>query len=198
MHYNSASEDVQSQVASAIDKDKKDSDTRVSFFQADLGDYDSVRHLHQEVVQSLGNPDILFVNAGANGGHTSVQNLKDVPIDAFEQTWRINTGSGILLTQLCLPHMESQSWGRIIFDSSVAAFTGGVVGPHYASSKSAQHGFIHWLAGNVAKKGITCNGVAPALIGDTNMVGNSDDEELQKRVGSSEHFTMSDVGHCRD
>jgi 3-oxoacyl-[acyl-carrier protein] reductase len=81
--------------------------------------------------------------------------------------------------------MEAQGWGRIIFDSSVAAFTGGVVGPHYASSKSAQHGFVHWLAGNVAKKGVTVNAVAPALIGDTNMLGSADDEEMQKKVASS-------------
>ena len=47
---------------------------------------------------------------------------------------------------------------------------GGVVGPHYASSKSALHGFIHWLAGNVAKKSITVNGIAPALIEETAML----------------------------
>lgn len=32
------------------------------------------------------------------------------------------------------------------------------------------HGLIHWLASNYAKKGITVNGVAPALIEDTKMV----------------------------
>ena len=85
--------------------------------------------------------------------------------------------------------MEAQSWGRVIFDSSVAAFTGGVVGPHYASSKSAQHGFVHWLAGNVAKKGITVNAVAPALIGGTNMMGDEQDEEVQKRIAASEYLT---------
>jgi 3-oxoacyl-[acyl-carrier protein] reductase len=40
-------------------------------------------------------------------------------------------------------------------------------------------GLIHWLAGAYAKKGITMNGVAPALIGDTKMLpGNS--QELAK------------------
>jgi 3-oxoacyl-[acyl-carrier protein] reductase len=104
-------------------------------------------------------------------------------MDAFETTWRINTGSGILLTQLCLPHMEEQGWGRVIFCSSVAGFTGGIVGPHYASSKSALHGFVHWLAGNVAKKGITVNAVAPALIGGTVMMG--DGEEVEQRAAQS-------------
>lgn len=44
------------------------------------------------------------------------------------------------------------------------------MGPHYASSKSALHGFVHWLGGNVAKKGITVNAIAPALIEDTAML----------------------------
>lgn len=91
-------------------------------------------------------------------------------METFESTWRINAGSPILLAQLCLPHMEKQGWGRIIFNSSVAALSGGVVGPHYASSKSALHGFVHWLGANVAKKGITVNAIAPALIEDTTML----------------------------
>lgn len=49
------------------------------------------------------------------------------------------------------------------------------MGPHYASSKSAMHGLIHWLAGSVAKKGITVNGVAPALIQGTKMLPGQDE-----------------------
>lgn len=63
----------------------------------------------------------------------------------------------------------------------MAAFTGGSVGPHYASSKSALHGFIHWLARQVAPTGITVNGIAPALVSETAMLpGNP--EELRMRV----------------
>ncbi|KAK3050682.1 hypothetical protein LTR09_008048 [Extremus antarcticus] len=184
LHYNNADQATRDELESKMRKIARNAFIRIVFVQGDLTDYDRVRELHKLVVDKLGHPDILFNNAGSNAGYNSVQNLAEVPIDAIEKTWRINTGSGILLTQLCLPHMEAQNWGRIIFDSSVAAFTGGVVGPHYASSKSAQHGFIHWLAGNVAKKGITVNGVAPALIGDTNMMGSSEDEELLQKVAS--------------
>jgi NAD(P)-dependent dehydrogenase (short-subunit alcohol dehydrogenase family) len=42
---------------------------------------------------------------------------------------------------------------------------------HFASSsKSALHGLVHWLAGAYAKKGLTMNGVAPALIEETKML----------------------------
>ncbi len=56
------------------------------------------------------------------------------------------------------------STGRILLVSSVAAFTGGVVGPHYAASKAALLGFMHSLAGALAPHGITVNALAPAMI----------------------------------
>lgn len=40
-------------------------------------------------------------------------------------------------------------------------------------SKSALHGLVHWAASAYAKKGITVNGVAPALIRDTKMLPGS-------------------------
>ena len=185
LHYNSASKEKQDQVLKAIKDASSGNEVKAVFYQADIGNYDSVRQLHSAVVADLGHPDVLFNNAGTNAGIKAPASLSDVSIDVIETTWRVNTGSGILLTQLCLPHMESQGWGRIIFDSSVAAFTGGYVGPHYASSKSAQHGFVHWLAGNVAKKGITVNAVAPALIGGTVMMDQNGDEEGLRRVAQS-------------
>ena len=152
LHYNTASESTRNDLHTAIldaSSSDKSSGISVMFFQADMASYSRVRDLHCAVVNGVGEVDILFNNAGANCGQSGVQSLLDVSVETHEQTWRINTGSAILLTQLCLPHMEAKQWGRVIFCSSVAAFTGGVVGPHYASSKSAMHGFVHWLAGNV-------------------------------------------------
>lgn len=197
LSYNSASEATRDELSTAVKDAAGSSPMRVCFYQADMGNYDAVRELEHKVVAELGHIDVLFNNAGTTGGQGQVQSLNDVPFDVFESTWRINTGSAILLSQLCLPHMEQQGWGRIIFCSSVAAFTGGVVGPHYASSKSAQHGFIHWLANNVAKKGVTVNGVAPALIGGSNMMGSSADEEMQKRVASRKFLISFFIGRVR-
>nr|GAT57963.1 NAD-binding protein [Mycena chlorophos] len=145
--------------------------------QADLADYGAVRGLHAAVVAAMGNPDILFNNAGTTGKVVGkAGNIEDVTIEDFENTWRTNTGSSFLLTQLCLPYMVSQKYGRIVFNSSVAAGIGGVIGPHYASSKSALHGMVHWIAVRYAKQGVTCNAVAPALIEDTTMMANPSDE----------------------
>jgi len=43
------------------------------------------------------------------------------------------------------------------------------------------HGLVHWLAAAYAKKGITVNGVAPALIMDTKMLPGSSDELAQSK-----------------
>jgi 3-oxoacyl-[acyl-carrier protein] reductase len=74
--------------------------------------------------------------------------------------------------------MEQQGYGRIVFCSSIAtgefvticldsalmtfrSATGGVLGPHYASSKAALHGIMHWVARQYSKKGIVCT-VSPS------------------------------------
>jgi len=154
---------------------------RFAAFQADLSRYDDARRLHAEVVQTIGNPDILYSNHGIAGPKIGGDgDIKDVSVDVFEEVWRTNAGTHFVLAQLCVPHMEAQHWGRIIFASSVAAGNGGVIGPHYASSKSALHGLVHWLSLRYAKEGITTNAVAPALIEDTAMMANPSPEAKNK------------------
>ncbi|KAF1988732.1 3-oxoacyl-reductase [Aulographum hederae CBS 113979] len=164
VHYNSASD-----VADSLVEELRGKSVKAEKFQADLTKYDEVRKLHKAVTETMGDPTILFNNAGLTG-KWGAKSIQDVSIEEFESTWRANAGQAFLLTQLCMPAMESAGYGRIIFCSSVAGFTGGVVGPHYASSKSALHGLIHWLASTYAKAGITVNGVAPALISGTSLI----------------------------
>ncbi len=77
--------------------------------------------------------------------------------------------------------MAERGFGRILLVSSVAAFTGGIVGPHYAASKAGLHGLTHYLAARLATSGITVNALAPALITGTGMLP-GDPEELARRV----------------
>ncbi|KAH9051583.1 NAD-binding protein [Lactarius deliciosus] len=146
---------------------------RVAVYSADLADFDATRAMHKRVVEELGHPDILYSNAAMTGTMLGITGrVQDADMDEFEKCWRVNAGSAFLLTQLCVPHMEEQGYGRIVFCSSIATATGGVIGPHYASSKAAIHGIMHWIARQYSKKGITCNAVAPALIANTVMFKN--------------------------
>jgi 3-oxoacyl-[acyl-carrier protein] reductase len=85
-----------------------------------------------------------------------------------------------LLARRVLPGMRGRGWGRVLFITSVAGFTGGLVGPHYAASKAALHGLTHYLASRAAPDGVTVNAVAPALIEGTRMLPNAD--ELRHRI----------------
>ncbi|KAG4440750.1 hypothetical protein IFR05_003737 [Cadophora sp. M221] len=175
VHYHSSEDKTM-----VLVKELKEMGVRAEAFKADLTNYDEVRSLHATLVLKLGHPTILFNNAGLTL-KSGIKKITEISIEDFEHTWKANCGSAFLMTQLCLPEMEKQGWGRIIFCSSVAGFNGGVVGPHYASSKSALHGLVHWLAGAYATTGITINGFAPALIQETTMLpGNN--EELAKKI----------------
>ena len=56
--------------------------------------------------------------------------------------------------------------------SSLAAHTGGIVGPHYSASKAGLLGLTHFYASRFAKEGITVNSIAPALI-ETEMLAST-------------------------
>ena len=127
VHYNSAA-----QKAEILITELRATGVRAEAFQADLSDYENVRQLHRSVVEEMGHPVILFNNAGTTLQRSGVKDISEVSVETFEATWRANCGSAFLLTQLCIPAMEAALWGRVIFCSSVAGFTGGVVGPHYA------------------------------------------------------------------
>lgn len=93
----------------------------------------------------------------------------------------MNTLSVYQLTRLVAPGMTSQNFGRVIYNSSVAGLTGGVVGAHYASSKSALHGMLHYLSPRLAASGVTLNAVAPALIEGTTMLPEGN-KELEAKI----------------
>ena len=90
-------------------------------------------------------------------------------ITSWNATLAVNLTAPFLLAQQVLPGMIERKFGRILFISSVAAITGGVVGAHYAASKAGLHGLMHHLAPRVASDGVTVNSLAPALVGATNM-----------------------------
>jgi 3-oxoacyl-[acyl-carrier protein] reductase len=172
VHYHSATAK-----AEALVSELEALGVRAVAFQADLGEYDNVRRLHEEVIEKMGHPDVLFNNSGVTNQVIGPQgDIESVGVEEFEKTWRVNAGSSYLLTQLCVPNMVKNKLGRIVFCSSVAAGVGGVVGPHYASSKSALHGLLHWVAMRYAKDGVTCNAVAPALI--IGLIFNTEDTHL--------------------
>jgi 3-oxoacyl-[acyl-carrier protein] reductase len=136
--------------------------------QTDVSVGAAVKQLVNETEKAFGAVDILVNNAGI---------AQSKPIaELIESDWDhildVNLKSAFLLTQRVLPNMRARRWGRIINMSSVAAQTGGVIGPHYAASKAGLIGLAHSYASLLAKEGITVNAIAPALIETDMITGN--------------------------
>ncbi|MGH2949273.1 MAG: SDR family NAD(P)-dependent oxidoreductase, partial [Solirubrobacteraceae bacterium] len=150
---------------------------RSAAFGADLSDAAAPGRLVDEVESQLDPIGVLAANAGL--GRRAV--WEDVDADAFDEMLAVNLRAPFLLARRVLPGMRERSFGRILFTSSVAALTGGVIGPHYAASKAGLHGLTHHLAARVAASGVTVNAIAPALIQDTEMLP-GDPSDLVKAI----------------
>jgi 3-oxoacyl-[acyl-carrier protein] reductase len=133
---------------------------------ADLAAPGAGRDVAERATGALGPIDLLVANAGLGVQRT----WDDVDDELWEQTFAVNVTATWQLSRAVLPGMVERGFGRILYVSSVAAFTGGVVGPHYAASKAALHGLMHHLAARVASSGVTVNAIAPALIAGTRML----------------------------
>jgi 3-oxoacyl-[acyl-carrier protein] reductase len=138
--------------------------------QADLGAAGAGRELAERVTSAAGPVDVLVASAGAGVR----RDWQDVDDELWAHTFAVNLTAVWQLTRALLPGMVERGFGRILLVSSVAAFNGGLVGPHYAASKAALHGLMHHLAPRVAGSGVTINTIAPALIAGTRMLPRDD------------------------
>jgi 3-oxoacyl-[acyl-carrier protein] reductase len=150
---------------------------RATVIGANLGEADAPDQLIDAVERDLGPVDVLAANAGLSRPGS----YEDVDATAFDETLAVNLRAPYLLARRVLPGMRERRFGRILFTSSVAALTGGIIGPHYASSKAGLHGLTHFLATRAAPDGVTVNAIAPALIDETGMLP-GDPGELAKHV----------------
>ena len=148
--------------------------------RADLNKPAQVQALVDVTEAQLGPIDILISNAGMGNR----KRLEELTLEEWDQTMQVNLRAAFVLAQRITPGMRERRWGRVIFVSSVAAFTGGIVGPHYAASKAGLLGLMHSLASSLAPHGVTVNAVAPALIAETGMLpgGPGAESELVTRI----------------
>lgn len=146
-------------------------------FGADVGDPEQLQGLVAYAVSSYGGIDILVNNAGVHN---------HLPIEAVTwQEWRrlmaVNLDAPFMLSQLVLPHMRKQGWGRIINIASIDAFAGTAVEAHYGASKAGLVGFTRALALETASQGITVNAIAPGSV-ETDMLAVNTEERRVRLI----------------
>jgi 3-oxoacyl-[acyl-carrier protein] reductase len=138
----------------------------LSLHQADLTLLDDCQKLVREVSDVHGHVDILVSNAGGARRVTNILythmpvrffliDIREVTLEDFENTINLNLRVAFLLVKNLVEPMQQQRWGRIIFVSSIAAYGGGINGPHYAASKGGLTGLMRNLSTHLAQYNIS-------------------------------------------
>ncbi len=126
----------------------------------------SVREAIATVLQELGPPTILVLNAGI----FPIEPLESTTIDSWERTMRVNLTGAFLCAREVLPHMREAGYGRLVTLGSSAGITGGSKNvAAYGASKAGVMALTKAIATEYAPFGITSNALAPTLI-NTDMV----------------------------
>ena len=102
-----------------------------------------------------------------NAGITAPTRFLDIDEDEWDSIFDVNVRGTYLVTRRVLPGLVDRGYGRIVNLSSVSAVRGGGVfgGSHYSAAKAAVLGLTRALAREVGPSGVTCNALAPGLIG---------------------------------
>ena len=116
-------------------------------FVHDGSDLDAVPRLVEDVIAQLGPIDVLVCNTGGPPGGPDALGFTR---GQWEDAYTSLVLGPMAVIEAVVPGMRERGFGRVIFMSSVAALSGGIIGPHYASSKAGLHGLTHYFASRVA------------------------------------------------
>ncbi len=129
--------------------------------QADVANENDVKKYVAETVNAFGTIDIFFNNAGIEGKHAM---LTDVKVEDFDKLIGINVRGVYLGMKHVIPIMQKQKKGAIINTSSVAGLQGFPGLSPYTASKHAVIGLTKTAAAEVAAQGIRVNSIHPAPV----------------------------------
>jgi 3-oxoacyl-[acyl-carrier protein] reductase len=104
--------------------------------------------------------------------------LADVTEEEWDDIMSINLKGTFMCSQIFMPYMVSQRYGRIINVSSVWGITGASCEVAYSASKGGVNAFTKALAKELAPSGVTVNAVAPGAV-NTNMLSNLQEDEVR-------------------
>ena len=128
-----------------------------SVFAADITQEDQVVKLEQEVSATIGKVQILINNAGTNNR----KNIEDFTLEEWRAVQDTNVTSVFLMCKAFVPHMKGTGYGRILNMTSIMAHVSMPQRALYSSTKFALLGITKALALELAKEGITVNGISP-------------------------------------
>ncbi len=164
----------------------------VHLLEADVSRYDAVESLMKRVAEVAGGLDVLVNNAGI----LRDRSVKKMTLQEWDSVLQTNLDGVFYCSKLGAELMRDG--GRIVNIASIS----GVVGFHgqanYAAAKAGVIALTKVMAKELAKRGITVNSVAPAVI-QTPMLGAIKPEvlaEYEKQIPVGRIGRPEDVAHA--
>lgn len=133
-------------------------------FIGDMGDYETVKTLKLLVPEHFGSVDVIVNNAGIS--HIGL--LTDMDITEWNKIIQTNLTSLFNTSNLFVPQMIRNRFGKIINISSVWGITGASCETAYSATKGGVNAFTKALAKELAPSNIQVNAIACGAI-DTQM-----------------------------
>ncbi|UOR10794.1 SDR family oxidoreductase [Halobacillus amylolyticus] len=143
----------------------------------DLRDHEHCENVINQTIETFGKLNTLVNNHGVQFPQ---QELSDITIEQFDDTFKTNIYSYFYLSKAALPHLTKGD--AIINTTSIVAYEGHKLLIDYAATKGAIVGFTRSLSQNLAEKNIRVNAVAPGPIW-TPLIPSSFSEEQVKTFG---------------
>jgi NAD(P)-dependent dehydrogenase (short-subunit alcohol dehydrogenase family) len=131
-------------------------------YACDIREAGPVADVVTAVERDLGPVDILVNNAGFI---YTVAQLKDTRREDWDLNLAINLTGTFNVTKAVFPGMRERKWGRVVCMASIAGLLGGFGQTAYATTKMGTVGFARSLALEGARHNVTCNVIAPGIVG---------------------------------
>lgn len=145
------------QVATTIGLDK------VSYHHCDVRDEKQVEETVAFALEKYGTLDIMFSNAGIEGGMCS--SILEFDLNEFDNNMAINVrGSVAAIKHAARIMVERKIRGSIICTASVAASVAGTGGHDYVTSKHGLLGLVRSTCGELGAYGIRVNSISPYAV----------------------------------
>lgn len=126
--------------------------------QVDLCQKDSIEQFLERINQQFSTIDILINNAGG----MPYKRHYELNQEDWQRSFDLTFMSQVNITEALIPQMKKQSWGRVIFVTSVAAKQPGMLIAH--SQRASVVAYAKSLANELGQHNILVNSICPSFV----------------------------------